>query len=178
MFKSIAAFLDTCCYQFTDFDNIFTHIVKIKEKFEVQLLGNRCDIAKLKSKAEIMFNHVKNFWSNIPSSKTWSMLFSLKHEPGIRNILHIAEISITLPICNTKSERVFSFLWWAFSKDRQSLKNDILEDILRFWSDMNFSASGYNHAIEMLLAVYPNGEVRSRPCHLDGHNFQQKKKPQ
>ena len=30
LFKSIAAFLDTRCYQFTDFDNIFTHILEIK----------------------------------------------------------------------------------------------------------------------------------------------------
>ena len=75
LFKPSAAFLDTHCYQFTDFDNIFTHIVKIKDKFEVQLLGNGCDIAKLKSKAEILFNHMKNFGSNKPSSKTWPVIF-------------------------------------------------------------------------------------------------------
>ena len=96
----------------------------------MQLLRNECDIAKLKSKAEIIFNHVKNFGSNKPSSKTWPMLFFLKHELGIRNILHIAKISIAFPICNAKSEEVFSFLWQAFSKDRQSSKNDTLEDIL------------------------------------------------
>ena len=104
LFKSTAAFLDTRCYLFTDFDDIITYIVKTKEKFKVQLLENGCDIAKLKSEAQIIFNHVKNFGSNKPSSKTWPMLFSLKHELEIRNILHTAKISIALPISNTKSE--------------------------------------------------------------------------
>lgn len=70
----------------------------------MQLLRNRCDVPKLKSEAEIIFNHVKNFGSNKQFSKTWSMLFSLKHELGIGNILHIAEISIALQICNAESE--------------------------------------------------------------------------
>ena len=47
---------------------------------------------------------MKNFGSNKQFSKTWSMLFSLKHDLGIRNILHIAEISIALQICNAESE--------------------------------------------------------------------------
>ena len=104
------------------------------------------------------------------------LLFSLKRVLEIRNILHIAEILIALTIYNAESEQVFSFLWQAFSKDRQSLKNNTLEDILRLRSDMNFSASKYDHAIEMFLAEYPNGEVRKRPCHLDGHNYPTKRK--
>ena len=176
LFKSIAAFSDTHCYKFTDFDDIFTHIVKIKEKFEVQLLRNRCDIAKLKAEAEIIFNHVKNFESNKPSSKTWPMLFSLEHELGNRNVLHIAEISIALPIRNAKFDSVFSFLCRVFSKDQQSFKNDTLEDILHLQSDMNFSARRYDHAIEMFLAEYLNGEVRKRPHHLDRHNYPNKRK--
>ena len=28
----------------------------------------------------------------------------------------------------------------------------------------------------MFLAEYPNGEVRKRPCHLDGHNYPDKRK--
>ena len=38
------------------------------------------------------------------------MLFSLKHELGIKNFLHVAKISIALPICNAESERVFVFM--------------------------------------------------------------------
>lgn len=68
----------------------------------MQLLGSRCDVPKLKSEAKIIFNHVKNFGSNKQFSR--SMLFSLKHELGIRNILHIAQISIALQICNAESE--------------------------------------------------------------------------
>ena len=176
LYKSIAAFLDTRCYQFADVQEILSHVDKIKETFRVLLLGNNCDITKLKSETEIIFNHVKNFASARSPSKTWPMFFSLKNELGITNVMHIAEISIALPICNAESERVFSFLWRAFSKDRQSLKNDTLEDILRLRSDMDFKADRYDHAIEMFLAEYPNGEVRKRARRLDGHNYPEKRK--
>lgn len=67
---------------------------KIKEKFKLLFLGNGCDITKLKSEAEIIFNHIKNFASAKSSIKTWPVLYSLKHEHGITNILHIAKTSI------------------------------------------------------------------------------------
>ena len=41
---------------------------------------------------------------------------------------------------------------------------------------MNFSASRYDHAIEMFLAECPNGEVRKKPCHLDKHKYPDKRK--
>ena len=104
------------------------------------------------------------------------MLFSLKHELGIRNFLHIAEISIALPICNAESQRVFSFLWRAFSKDRQSLKNDTLEDILRLRSGMDYKPSKYDHANELFLSEYPNGDMRKRGRRLDGRNYPEKRK--
>ena len=75
------------------------------------------------------------------------MLFSLKHELCDKNFLHIAEISIALPICNPESETVFSFLWCTFSKDCQSVKNNTLEDILCLRSDMDYKPSKYDHAI-------------------------------
>ena len=104
------------------------------------------------------------------------MLFSLKHQLGIKNFLHVAEISIALPICNAESERVFSFLWRAFSKERQLLKNDTLEDILRLRSDMDYKPSKYHHATELFLSQYPNDHVRKRGHHLDGQNYPDKQK--
>ena len=104
------------------------------------------------------------------------MLFSLKHELGIKNFLHVAKISIALPIFNAESGRVFPFLWHAFSKERQLLKNDTLEDILRLRSDMDYKPSKYDHAIELFLSEYPNGDVRKRGRHLDGHNYPKNEK--
>ena len=142
----------------------------------MQLAGSNRGITKLKSEAEIVFNHVINFVSTKSSNKTWPMLFSLKHELGIKNFLHVAEISIALHICNAESERVFSFLWRAFSKERQLLKNDTLEDILRLRSDMDYKPSKYDHATELFLTEYPNGDVRKRGRHLDGHNYPKNEK--
>ena len=104
------------------------------------------------------------------------MLFSLKHELGIKNFLHVAEISIVLPICNAEPERVFSFLWHAFSKECQLLKNDTLEDILCLRFDMDYKPSKYDHAMELLLSKYPNNNVRKRGHHLDRHYYPKKQK--
>ena len=152
--------------------------IRIKPKKNVNSYncGNNCGITKLKFEAEITFNHVVNFASTKSSNKTWPMLFSLKHELGIKNFLHVAEISIVLPICNAELERVFSFLWHAFSKECRLLKNNTLEDILCLRSDMDYKPSKYDHAIELLLSKYPNNTVRKRSHHLDGHNYPKKRK--
>ena len=41
---------------------------------------------------------------------------------GVINLLHVIEISLVTPLTNAESERVFSFLWRNFSKERSSLK--------------------------------------------------------
>ena len=105
---------------------------------------------------------------NRSSSKAWPFIIKLKEGLGIKNILQIAELCIAIPISNAESAQVFSFLWNVFSKNRQSLKNSSLEDILRLRCDTDFSDERYNHAIEMFWGEYPNGEVRKRPWRLDG----------
>ena len=105
-----------------------------------------------------------------------NVVFSQTYELCNKNFLHIAEISIALPICNSESERVFSFLWCAFSKDCQSVKNNTLEDILCLRSDMDYKPSKYDHAIEFFLSEYPNSDVRKRGRYLDGHNYPEKRK--
>ena len=102
------------------------------------------------------------------------MLFSFKHELGIKNFLHVAEISIPLPICNAESES-FHFLV-GFLERTPTVKNDTLEDILRLRSDMDYKPSKYDHATELFLSEYPIGDVRKRGRHLDGHNYPEKRK--
>ena len=41
---------------------------------------------------------------------------------------------------------------------------------------MEYKPSKYDHAIELFLAEYPNGDVRNRGRHLDGHNYPEKRK--
>ena len=91
------------------------------------------------------------------SNKIWPILFAMKHELGISNILHMAEICLALPISNPESERVYSFLWRVYSKDHHSLKNNKLEHILR---DNDYSIERYNNVIEIFFNQFLNGEVR------------------
>ena len=51
-----------------------------------------------------------------------------------------------------------------------------MEDILRLRSDMDYKPSKYDHAIELFLSEYPNGDVRKRGRHLDGHSYPEKRK--
>ena len=41
---------------------------------------------------------------------------------------------------------------------------------------MDYKPSNYNHATELFLSEYPNGDVRKRGRHLDGHNYPEKRK--
>ena len=54
-------------------------------------------------------------------------------------------------------------LFPSYDKHSQKInnlwKNNTLENILSLWSDIKFSASRHDHAIEMFLAKHPNGEV-------------------
>jgi hypothetical protein len=79
------------------------------------------------------------------------------------------ELGIALPIGNAESERVFSFLWRVFSKERQSLSNDTMLDILRLRCDTNYNTQRYERAIELFLSEHPSGKVREHHRRLDGH---------
>ena len=79
---------------------------------------------------------------------------------AITNVLHIAELSLAIPLSNAESERVFSFLWRIFSTERQALKNTMIEHILRLRCDQDFSEQRYEHAIDFFLMEYPDGTVR------------------
>ena len=41
---------------------------------------------------------------------------------------------------------------------------------------MDYKPIKYDHAIELFLSEYPNGDVRKRGRHLDGHNYPEKRK--
>ena len=41
---------------------------------------------------------------------------------------------------------------------------------------MDYKPSKYDHAIELFLSEYPNGDVRKRGRHLDGHSYPEKRK--
>ena len=72
---------------------------------------------------------------------------------------------------NAESERVFSFLWRIFSKERQSMKHDTLEILLSIRSDVDLREERYRDAVDMFLNKYPDGAVRKKQRHLQGHKY-------
>ena len=132
-------------------------------------------MVKLKSKTKILYEHIKKVLSNKSPNNVWPHLFSRGKALGIENVSHLAEISLVLPTSNAETEQTFSFLWQTFSK-RQSLKNVNLEHILHLRSDHDYSREHYEHAIELFLTRYPNGEVRHHPYRPGGHQYPQKRK--
>lgn len=176
LFQAMAVFLDTQSYEMMDSDDILESVNMIVSRFNQLLRANSCNVESLKSEFEILYEHVTRFLKRKSSEKTWQHLFSCQIRLGITNILHLAEIAIAMPASNAETERVFSFLWRIFSKDRQSFKNKQLENILRMRCDRDFSPDRYNHAIELFLNEHPNGEIRERRRRVDGHEYPCKRK--
>ena len=81
----------------------------------------------------------------------------------------VAEVCLVTPLSNAESERDFSFLWRNFSKERSSMKNDSMENILGLQDDKDLSKQRYRHAIKLFLEEYPDGTLRQRSHHLNGH---------
>ena len=81
-----------------------------------------------------------------------------------------------MPISNAETERVFSFLWRVFAKDRQSFKNTGLKNILHLKFDQDMSPDRYDHAIDLFLTEHPNGELRKTPRRVSGYQSTGKRK--
>ena len=110
-----------------------------------------------------MFTHVRKFLSGNSPSRCWPQLFQLKSGLGLKNILHIAEICIVVPLSNAESERIFSYLWRQLSKERMSLNHQTLERVLQLRSaSKGYHIETYDHAIDLFLTEFPNGTVRKR----------------
>ena len=117
----------------------------------------------------MLFDYVVRNCNGMSPNKVWPYLFNVKSTVRLANILHIAEICIASPLANAESERVFTFLWRLFSKERTLLKNDILKNLLQLRCD--FSAQRYKRAIDLFETVYPDGTVRKAARHAEGQCY-------
>ena len=70
---------------------------------------------------------------------------------------------------------MFSYLWHQLRKERMSLNHQTLERILQLRSvGKGYRIEMYDHTIDLLLTEFPDGTVRKRPRHVDGHNCSKK----
>ena len=120
LFLALADVLNTQAYMFKTSDEIFSKVFVVVSKFKSLLMANGCQLGKLKCKPDILWEHVTKFLPSVTPIHAWPQIFALKNTLGVQNILHVIEIGIALPISNAESERVFSFNWRVFTKDRQS----------------------------------------------------------
>ena len=82
----------------------------------------------------------------------------MKEILGIKNVLHLAEISLVIPLSNAEAKLVYSFLWRMYTKERTQLNNSTLEDILRVRGDCSFSDEKYEKAIELFMTKKQDGK--------------------
>ena len=104
-----ATFLDTQSFSCLEFDEILASAIKIKDHYSEQLAANGCNIDRLNAELRILYSHVNKFLSNVTPSKCWPRLFKLKGL-GIKNILHFAEICISIPLSNAECKRYLFIL--------------------------------------------------------------------
>ena len=164
-FTGTAAFLDTKSYVVNeDCEELFEKSVPIiVSRYSQQLVASNCNVDCLKAEFRVMFTHVRKFLSGNSPSRCWPQLFQLKSGLGLKNILHIAEICIVVPLSNAESERIFSYLWRQLSKERMSLNHQTLERVLQLRSaSKGYRIETYDHAIDLFLTEFPNGTVRKR----------------
>ena len=148
-FTATAKFLDTESYIHVEFDDLYENVNVITKRFGELFTANGCDLDRLKGEFRILVSHVNKFLSKSSPNRCWPQLFKLKVGLGLRNILHIAELCIAIPLSNAESERVFSYLWRQLTKERMSLNHDTLENILQLRSSNNFEVESYDQAIDL-----------------------------
>ena len=102
----------------------------------------------------MIYKHVRSFKSNTKPANCWPAIFNLRSELGVNNALIVAEICLVTPPSNSESKQAFSFLWRNFSKERSSMKNDSMENILCLCDDKDFSKQHYRHDIKLFLEEY------------------------
>ena len=105
-----ATFLDMQSFSCLEFDEILASAMKIKDHYSEQLAAIGCDIDRLNAELRILYFHVIKFLSNVTPSKRWPRLFKLKEGLDVKNILHMAEICISISLSNAECECIFSFL--------------------------------------------------------------------
>ena len=171
MFKAICIILDSESCPFPSFDIIYDEVKVIVEHFKSLLLANNCSIDHLKEELEVFHDHIIRYVSKSSSERCWPIIFCIGHDLAIHNLLHVLEICLAVPLSNAESERVFSLLWHTFSKEQQSMKHDTLEILLCIRSDVNLHEEWYSDAADMFLNEYPDGTVRKRKRHLQGHKY-------
>ena len=105
-----ATFLDMQSFSCLEFDEILASAMKIKDHYSEQLAAIGCDIDRLNAELRILYFHVIKFLSNVTPSKRWPRLFKLKEGLDVKNILHMAEICISISLSNAECECIISFL--------------------------------------------------------------------
>lgn len=176
IYKAIAVVLDSKSYAFADTDSLYEEVKVVVEHFQPLLLASHCQVRNLRSELELVHDHVVKFFAMRSPKLCWPVMFNLSSNLGIANFLQVVEICLVAPLSNAECERAFSFLWRLFSKERQSLKNETLECLIHLRNDNNFAKERYERAVELFLAEYPDGTMRKRPRHLDGHSYPSSRK--
>ena len=108
--KSAATFLDTKSYCSMDIEGLLKAGSVLVESFELLLEANGFNPDALSTEINLLHTHVVQFLSNCSPDKCWQRLFKLKETLGIKNVLHLAEISLVIPLSNAETEHVYSFL--------------------------------------------------------------------
>ena len=135
------------------------------------LEANGCEIPKLNQEFRSLHSHVVAFLSKSTNEQTWQQLFQLQRELALKNILHIAEICIVLPISSADVERVFSSFARTLTKERMSLKKQTIEYLLIIRSDKrDIKTKKYSSIIDKFLTENPDGSIRKKCPTLSDFN--------
>ena len=177
VYKAAAVFMDTKLYKFKSTDEILESIEVLTKQFLPLLEANGCEIPKLNQEFRCLFSHVVTFLSKSTNEQAWQQLFQLQREMALKNILHIAEICIVLPISSADVKRVFSSFARTLTKERMSLNNQTIENLLIIRSDnSDIKTKNYSSIIDRFLIENPDGTIRKKCPPLSGFKQRNQKR--
>ena len=93
-----------------DIEELLKAATVLVESFKLLLEANGFNHDALSTEINLLHTHIVQFLDNGSPDKCWQRLFKLKETLGIKNVLHLAEISSVIPLSNVEAEPVYSLL--------------------------------------------------------------------
>ena len=99
---------------FLDVDIIYDEV--FVDHFKDVLLANNCHIDHWKEELEILFDRINRYVSKSSAEKCWPIIFRIGDNLGIRNLIHILDMSCCSVIQCRVRESLLTFVAYFFKR--------------------------------------------------------------
>ena len=134
LFNALVKILDTEVYPEQGVDNAYDEdeLKLVIDRFRPLLCSNDCDVTKIECEwHELKQLVVTTGLKSMTYVDVWAKIFRSPKKESLRNILHVAEVLLVVPISNATLERIFLTMKRVHSDWRNCLGEKRVENLLR-----------------------------------------------